>query len=202
MEPTTDRPLALDTRPARAVFAELVAGALAACRLEPTPEARAYLGELLWDHLAADAPHGAPGEETLGETLLRARLERGPRRLGRMRVVGDRALFASGFFGDRYARCEVDLDYVRDVGRVAYADLARGLAAGARVWARLYEELAECFVDFADALAEIAEAGRCGPPVEVLRIYERFLRTGSRRDRRRLLRLGHLPPFPGSAERQ
>jgi hypothetical protein len=43
-------------------------------------------------------------------------------------------------------------------------------------------------------LAEVGERARPGGSVELLRLYERYLETGSTRDRRRLIALGLMPP--------
>lgn len=184
----------IDPRPARAVFAQVVTDSVAACgvRPGPSPEAEAYLVGLLADRVRAPA---APrredgGEPTLAESLLSARLETGAQRLRRMRALGDRALFVAGFFGDSLSRSLVDLDYYADVGRAAYADLACALDPA---WAALFGELAGRWGTFVDVLAEVSDRSRSHRAVDLLRLYERYLRTGSARDRERLARLGHVP---------
>ena len=197
--PTTGPPssaLIEQTSP-RAVFAELLAGALGETGVQPTPMAVAYLIELLDGRVrASPAPPGAlGGEPTLAETLLRARLERGAQRIRQLRELGDRALFVSGFFGDSLARSAVDLGYYGEAGRCAYGDLSSELASrlGEPSWARLYEELADRFGEFADVLAEVSDRTCGGRPASLLRLYDRYLETGSARDWRRLARRGHVP---------
>lgn len=177
----------------REVFAELVTGAVRATRPPPTELAVQYLVELLSGRLRASR---AGEEPALGEELLRARLESGNVRTRRLHALGDRALFVSGFFGDSLRRSLVDLGYYREIGRAAYADVASDLSLRetAHAWQRLFQELADRFRDFVDVLAEVGERARPGGSVELLRLYERYLETGSARDRRRLLALGLMPP--------
>jgi hypothetical protein len=181
----------------RALFAELVAGALGETRVQPSPMAIAYLIELLDSRIAAPSPSEAAAEEaTLAESLLAARLRRGAERVLRLRCLGDRALFVAGWFGDSLNRRTVDIDYYGDVGRTAYAQLADALAQqlSEDTWPGLYAELAERFGDFVDVLAEVGDRTRVGRSEDLLRLYERYVLTGSTRDRRRLLRAGQIPP--------
>ena len=182
----------------RAVFAELVASALWETRVQPSQMAIAYLIELLDSRVrtAAPTPDGAADEATLAEDLLSARLHAGITRLRRLRNLGDRALFIAGFFGDSLSRSVVDIDYYGDVGRAAYANLADSLARQVteKSWPGLYLELAQRFDQFVDVLAEVGDRTRFGGSEDLLRLYERYVRTGSPRDRGRLLRRGQVPP--------
>jgi hypothetical protein len=195
-EPDRTSPLIERSAP-RALFAELVAGALGETRLEASPMAVAYLIELLDSRIAEPPPSEAEVEEvTLAESLLAARLRRGSERVLRLRRLGDRALFVAGWFGDSLSRRVVGIDYYRDVGRVAYAQLADSLAQqiSERSWPGLYHELAERFGDFVEVLAEVGDRTRSSRSEDLLRLYEHYVRTGSARDRRRLLRAGQVPP--------
>jgi hypothetical protein len=139
---------------------------------------------------------GSEGEETLAEALLAAQLDSGANRIRRLRSLGDRALFVSGFFGDSLARRVVGIDYYRKIGSCAYGDLAVGLRSwgGGGSWTGLYAELAHHFGEFAEVLAEVGDRSRANQPENLLRLYDRYLRTGSARDRERLIRSGQLPP--------
>ena len=180
----------------RALFAELVAGALGETRVQPSPMAIAYLIELLDSRIAAPHPSEAAEEGTLAESLHAAWLRRGAERVLRLRRLGDRALFVAGWFGDSLNRRTVDIDYYGNVGRTAYAQLADSLGQqlSEETWPALYGELADRFGDFVDVLAEVGDRTRMGCSEDLLRIYERYVLTGSARDRRRLLRAGQIPP--------
>lgn len=189
----------IDPANARTVFAELVASALSETQVRPSPMAVAYLIGLLDSRVIAIPPGGeAPEQEptSLAEDLLTARLQRGTVRLKRLRNLGDRALFVAGFFGDSLTRSVVDLDYYGDVGRAAYANLAESLHCEVRepAWTGLYTELASRFDQFVEVLSAVGDRSGRVANENLLRIYERYLRTGSERDRARLVRLGQVPP--------
>lgn len=194
-DPPIARPPRIQRSHPRAVFAQLVAAALGRSRLQPSPMATAYLIELLDERVRQGATD--PEEPTsLAEALLEAQLDRGTARIRRMRSLGDRALFVSGFFGDSLTRSVVDIDYYCQIGGSAYGDVAvrlRDRGAGGS-WTRLYSELSQRFADFAEVLSEVGDRARPPQPENLLRLFERYLRTGSERDRERLIRSGHLPP--------
>lgn len=109
--------------------------------------------------------------------------------------VGDLSLFLAGFFGEGMARKLVDVDYYVQMGGAAYSTLSynvRGSVRG-RMLALVFEELASKFIDLVDVLAEIREDSREVQHVDVLRMYEIWLRTGSRRAARRLREAGIEP---------
>jgi hypothetical protein len=79
------------------------------------------------------------------------------------------------------------------MGGAAYgrlSDNVRGTREG-RAFGVVFAELAEKFVDFVDVLAEIRDSGNSA--IDVLRLYEVWLRTRSRRAAR-LLREQGLEP--------
>jgi len=188
-------PVQIDRSAPRALFAELLAGALEKVPLRPSPMAIAYLLELL-DARVFEPRGGLSGEQALAEALLNAQHDRGVDRIRRMRGLGDHALFVSGFLADSLLGRAVDASYYQQIGCCAYGDVVAELLCCGETgtWARLYRELAERFGDFAELLAEVGDQTRPGRPENLLGIYERYLRTGSARDRELLLRAGHLPP--------
>ncbi len=127
--------------------------------------------------------------------ILKRALEEG--RAGRareLRRLGDVSLYLSGFFSDHLERRIVDLRYYRDMGHLAYSSLAR-LLAGRRgsAHARVFAELADQFAPLVDVLNEVSERLALSSQQGVLRLYERFLRTGSARLARLLAAQGVAP---------
>ena len=124
-----------------------------------------------------------PGLQPLA--LLLAEAAEAPDRDGRnavLRRVGDTSLFVAGFLGDGFARKLVDVDYYIDMGGAAYGRLSssvRGTLQG-RALSAVFAELAEKFRDFVDVLTEIRASGSAAA-LDVLRLYEVWLKTGSRR---------------------
>ncbi len=163
--------------------------ALATAPPRPSDLAVRYLVDLLEGHLRTPA---AGTHDTLAESLLSARLEDGALRLSRMRAVGDRALFVSGFFGESLTRGLVGPDYYRDIGRAAYGDLSAWLSRrlDEASWGGLYRELAERFADLTLVLATVGDRTRVTGDDDLLALYERWLATGSESVRRRLARQG------------
>ncbi len=133
------------------------------------------------------------------EAHSRSERERGLQRLG------DVSLFIAGFFARGFARKLVDIDYHIAMGGCAYGTLARRLAAAgasrrASVLGQVFAELAEKFQPMVDALNELSEAGYTHSHEDVLRLYELWLKTGSRRSYALLKRLGVEPAaHPGAA---
>ena len=116
--------------------------------------------------------------------------------------IGDVALFIAGFFADSLARKLVDLDYYIHMGGTAYGSLSdeiRGTLRG-RALADVYRELARKFQIVVDVLNEVRDAARCSSDIDLLRIYEVWLRTGSKRAAV-LLRQNGVVPMPNAVSR-
>ncbi|NNL84567.1 MAG: hypothetical protein HKP27_02895 [Myxococcales bacterium] len=194
----------IEDSPVRVVFAELVATALDRTGVEPSPPACAYLVDLLAESMTpAPVPLGADGtEESFAEGLLRARLQCGRERATRLRALGDRALVRSGLFADSLAGRRNASSYVRDAGRMAYRDVAGLLAQPQWRRARLFEELADRFCDFAEVLTEVGDGTRANAAVGLVSLSDRYLRHGRETDRRRLLRRGLVVPPEGEGRVQ
>jgi len=109
--------------------------------------------------------------------------------------IGDVALFVSGFFADSLARRAVDIDYYINMGGNAYGSLSeevRGTFRGNAV-AHIYRELAAKFQLLVDILNEIAEGPDGGSDTDLVRTFEVWRRTGSRRAERLLREQGVVP---------
>ena len=109
--------------------------------------------------------------------------------------LGDVSLFLAGFFADGFRAAAVDMDYYVYMGGGAYHSLAshvRGTTRG-RAMAHVYAELGEKFQDMVDVLNEVRESVRTSSDEDTLRIYELWIKTGSRRAERLLKRMGIHP---------
>ena len=116
--------------------------------------------------------------------------------------IGDVALFIAGFFADGLAHKLVDLDYYIHVGGTAYGSLSdeiRGTARG-RALADVYRELARKFQIVVDVLNEVRDSTRRSSDIDLLRTYEVWLRTGSKRAAG-LLRKNGVVPMPNAMSR-
>ena len=109
--------------------------------------------------------------------------------------IGDVALFISGFFADSLAGHSVDLDYYIHMGGSAYGSLsteARGTFRG-RAFADTYGELAAKFQVLVDVLNEVRDRERQDSDTDLLRTYNVWRKTGSRRAENLLRQQGVVP---------
>src|SRR5262245_59626470 len=123
-----------------------------------------------------------------------------PHRYGKLKRVGDTALFVSGVFMESLHRKLVSSDYYMDLGRTAYGHLttlASGAGDGPRV---LFAELEARFDDFVRVFAEIGFRELFRGDTHTLRVYTRWMYTRSETDARWLLRHGIIPCVPGKRE--
>jgi hypothetical protein len=107
-----------------------------------------------------------------------------------LRQIGDVSLFVSGYFSDSLRRKPVDVDYYVNIGGSAYGALSR---QADEALSPVFAELADKFVAFVDVLSEVSERSSCGSNTDLLRLYERWLRTGSPRSGHLLVERGVLP---------
>jgi hypothetical protein len=109
--------------------------------------------------------------------------------------LGDVALFIAGFLAGDLRR-PVDVNYHIAMGGRAYGALAHVRGHGARrALASVFAELEDKFLPLVDALNEIGDGAAADSPQDLLRLYDVWQRTGSRRARRLLLNIG-VQPLP------
>src|SRR5262249_26618687 len=135
-------------------------------------------------------------DEPLGLRLAHALHIGGGRQRDGLREVGDLSLFISGFFADSLNHTLVDIDYYIRLGECAYASLARRSdpALGG-----VFGELAGKFPACVDVLSEVSERSALTSNSDVLRLYEKWLRTGSRRRGELLAERGIVPNVSASS---
>lgn len=116
--------------------------------------------------------------------------------------IGDVALFIAGFFAESLADKLVDVDYYIYMGGTAYGSLSeeiRGTIRG-KALAAVYGELARKFQILVDVLNEVRDGARQSSDIDVLRTYEIWLKTGSKRAAE-LLRQNGIVPIPQTLNR-
>jgi hypothetical protein len=112
--------------------------------------------------------------------------------------LGDVSLFIAGFFSQSFARKLIDIDYHIAMGGRAYATLADTMSRGrSKVLGNVFGELAEKFQPMVDALNALSETSYAHSDKDILRLYEIWLKTGSRRCYDLLKRLGVAPTSSG-----
>lgn len=172
-------------------FKELVESAVMRQRIDVGELTSFYLVNLLCGFVRVGPGAAASlDDEPLALRLAQALDRGGVEQRARLRSLGDVALFVSGFFSDSLARKTVDVDYYVSMGEYAYGSLSRSEAAA---FASVFAELASKFCSFADVLADVSERSALTSNADLLRIYERWLRTGSRRNEQLLVERGIVP---------
>ena len=186
-----DDPLLQEQKPAE-YFKNLIDSALARQHLRAPELTSYYLVDLLCRFMRPDA--GIPFNEDSGEPLAlrlgRALDSGGLEQRARLRNLGDFSLFMSGFFPESFRRRVVDVDYYVSMGEYAYGSLSR---READAFGEVFSELARRFVPYMDVLSDVSEQSGMRSSTDVLRLYEKWLRTGSPRDGQRLVDQGVLP---------
>ncbi len=117
--------------------------------------------------------------------------------------IGDVALFIGGFFMESLASRAVDIDYYVHMGENAYGSLSeeiRGTFRG-NAFADVYLELATKFKVLIDVLNEVRDSARRDSDIDVLRTYEIWQKTGSRRAEQLLRQQGIVPISDAKSKR-
>jgi hypothetical protein len=171
-------------------FKELVESALARQQMSSGDFTSYYLVNLLCQFVRLDGRATPEHSDPLAIRLARAlSSERGEQR-ARLRSLGDFSLFMTGFFPDSLTRRAVDVDYYVSMGEYAYGSLSR---LDDEAFSDVFGDLARRFVGYVDVLSDVSEHTGLGTTSDILRLYEKWLRTGSERDGQKLVDRGIVP---------
>jgi hypothetical protein len=186
-----DDPLLREQTPAE-YFKGLIESALERQHLRATELTSYYLVDLLCRFMRPDRriPFNDDSSAPLALRLARALESGGMEQRARLRNLGDFSLFTSGYFSDSLRRRVVDVDYYVSMGEYAYASLGR---RDEDAFGDVFAELARKFVAFSDVLSDVSEQTGTTGSADVLRLYEKWLRSGSPRDGQRLADRGIAP---------
>lgn len=148
---------------------------------------KSYVVGVLTDYSKTEAMHPQGEPETLAMLYLKSQHAQSEERLRLLRRLGDLALCVSGFFANSLNRKVVDVDYYIHMGSGAYSGIASMFERKreAEVFAELYGELAQKFGALVDILNEVSES-TAPEQQSMLRLYDRWLRTGNERLRKML----------------
>ena len=171
-------------------FKEMVDGALAHQGLATQELTAFYVVQLLTSFLQRPVPGEHVDEAPLGLRLAQAFESGGAQQRASLRQIGDVALFVSGFFSDSLTRKLVDVDYYVSIGGCAYNALS---SVETDQFSTVFAELGEKFVGFVDVLSEVSERTSCSSNADLLRLYEKWVKTGSRRSGQLLVERGVVP---------
>lgn len=180
-------------------FKEAVRDAFTKRKIEAFPMAEDYLVNILEHYVIAahlhereDIAHqGQKKPTTLAETLLIAAQSEHSTKVDMLKKLGDRTLYVCGFFSDSFQRKVIDVDYCAEMGGTAYRILAQSTRED--TLCQVYTLYSKKFLAFVDALNYISEKSQLQSSNNVLRIYDRYIKTGSELAREKLSNLGIVP---------
>jgi hypothetical protein len=179
-------------------FKALVVEGLEARKVKAPTPVQGYLVRLLSHYVnthnlyksPATVGDESPQPQTLAEMYLIAQQSELMRKLDLLRELGDRALYVGGYFGDSLKRKIVDIDYYIQMGEAAYGQLSTSHKD--EELGQVYWTLSSRFVDYVDVLTVISHKVNVHSDKDLLRLYDKYLKTGSELAKDRLLELGVL----------
>lgn len=176
-------------------FTEVVKEACVQRHVKTQPHVEAYLVQLLKFYLDSRNLHGPVIEEdsnktpqTFAEMYLQAINSEMTKKKELMRAVAERSLYLTGFFSDSFQRKLVDIDYYVEIGSAAYLNLSSWTKQD--TLAAVYSTFSKRFQDYVEVLNYVSEKSQIQADQNVLRLYDRYLRTGSDLAREKLTELG------------
>jgi hypothetical protein len=178
-------------------FSEVLKEACQQRQVKSQPQVEAYLVQLLKFYLDSRNLHGPSvvvetstekPPETFAEMYLHAMNSETAKKQELMRTVADRALYLTGFFSDSFQRKIVDIDYYVDIGSAAYSNLSSWTKKDSL--ATVYSTFSKRFHDYVEVLNYVSEKSQVQADQNVLRLYDRYLRTGSDLAREKLTEMG------------
>lgn len=166
-----------------------------------SPLLQGYLGEMLSRFLDVNyllqessdpyAPKGTKEIPSIGIELMKGMQSTSFKQLFQLQKVGDLALYISGFFPEYLDRRSLDLDYFSAVGGQAYqraGHIRSTLDSENRL--NVYFELAEKFAALTQVLTELSDQKFLAREEDQLKLYEKWLVSGSPRISRMLKEAG------------
>jgi len=180
---TNEKPKSEGITGARQFFAEELKTVMQKRQISATPQSTEYLVDLLTRFLQSDTffskTAGGKLEDNVLAQIYAQYVQSSPdQQQILLRRLGDVCLMVTGFFADSLKRKVVDVDYYCGMGGAAYGQLSLHVnGAGQPV----YKELSVRFKTFSDVLGEMSERTGLQSNGDLLRLYEKWLYTGSER---------------------
>lgn len=164
-------------------FNDVVQEAIVARKMNTFPLAQNYLVSILENYIHThnlfdtQTENGKRTRETLAETFLKAQNSNSTVKIELLKKLGDVSLYVSGFFADSLSRKVVDVDYYVDMGETAYATLASEIKEDTS--RKVFKDFSSRFLEYVDLLTTISQKSLIQNDESILRLYEKYLKTGS-----------------------
>ncbi len=151
-----------------------------------------YLASLLTERARIDRP--APQETTLVELHLRAANAPPGEQARTYRELGDRALYVLGYFSESLERSPVGPSYYTEMGTAAYQRVDTVFKQWfSDAFGPVFGELATHFSECVELIEQV-RTGETEDSDDMVRLYERWLATGSEKYATRLRAKGIIVP--------
>jgi len=171
-------------------FKHLVQTAIENQKVKLDTEIEFYLVSLLSQYMKSEAMQRS-GEIPLAIRLHKALITSPAEQAQILKEIGDFSLYISGFFADSLNRKIVDIDYYMAMGGAAYSKLSH-VFSHQRLQS-LYRDLCKRFGTCVDILAEVSDVTFSTTNKDLLRLYEKWLKTKSARIAALLKKAGLFP---------
>ena len=160
-------------------FKDLVESAIHHQHVKTDDTAKFYLVNLLVNSIESKKMHMS--DEPLAITFSKAFQRSSAKQGVILREVGDFSLYLSGFFSESLSRKIVDVDYYITIGKTAYSYLANIETSmkSQNSHTSLYEELSSKFLPFTNVFAEVSERCKLTSNENIMRLYEKWIKTGN-----------------------
>lgn len=180
-----------------AYFREPVTLAMRDADVHASNATESYLVQLLSDFAKPTVDSTSPLSQSVTLLFRDAMNESGHERFKRLQHLGDGVLYAMGFFHGTHLR-GADQGYVAKIGSSAYGHAARMLRTGQgnAGGPDVLDELAQQFTRFVDVLRHVSDwvaAKSARDEESLLKLYDRYLKTGSSVLRDELTERGLIP---------
>lgn len=185
-------------------FRDLVREGLQKRKIKTHPHIETYLVEVLENHLLVknlfqfDLAHiansttevhqSSKNPSTFAELYLLAMNSDHSAKTELLKKLGDRSLYFCGFFSPSLQKRLVDVDYYLEMGELAFTSLSNLVKEN--TVGQIYTVIAKRFVEFVDVLEYISHKSLTQENQDLLRLYEKYLRTGSELARESLIESG------------
>ncbi len=175
----------------RDFFRKEVSKALETLKVETSDMTTFYLVNLLAEFGDTDELYDE-ADRPLALIYAKAMEKTGPDRFRILKKLGDFALYMSGYFPDSLKGKAVDVDYYIAMGSNAYGTVSNILRTQPRgdVFGPVFTDLSGKFPSYVDVLAEVSDSTTQASEPDLMRIYEIWVRTKSKRCESLLRRMG------------
>ena len=177
-------------------FFEMINESKSKVKFQPSEIASCYLVELMESFVCSNASFEEINKKnksnTLAEIFLQATSGSDKNKIKVLKKMADTTLYISGFFGDSLNKKLININYYVNMGESAYGTLSAQVNDS--TFSELYLEFAKKFIKFVELLTYISLKVNLQSDQDVLRLYEKYLLTGSILAKEKLIEEGFNLP--------